>query len=408
MNQTTANWNSTRYVPQYQPETSKTLSQPKSLGGTPGAQGNVGTDCAKWIEQNQELYQSIMKGTSGLSQRDQAQFMDWYRYAYETAFGGSQWGDGMAQGGMGGMQPNPQSVPPGSKMGPLNNIVFNQEKGEFTYADGVAKPIDVLSDQFNLNLSVKAKVDIEKTTDTRIQPAATVYKVTIHDPASNPSDSVVFLSTDTKLDLKTLGGKGVTFHGGIENEKMADGSPRFTVGTFTATDATAAEGGQAEAMMDDKPMQGVADKTDPNTITYTPQYEGGTVDLYPTGGKNQTHVVNANANINCKPGDSANVQFSGSDVKITITHADGSTDTIHCKVGYMPTININKQFIRFNGKLATEAKAPEPFTSRVKVPSLLTGAPVQDPKFDGTIYADAQLSATALGSAVHVGGHTGK
>ncbi len=360
------------------------LGSSKSLGAAgnqptgAAGQGNVAGECARWIEQNVNLYNSIVSGTSGLSQQDQAQFMDWYRYAYQTAFGGGQagsdWGGGVyPQGQMGGMPG--QQLPPGAKMGANGNIFYNTGKGEFTYTERVAQPIDVSSDEFTLNVATTDKVDIEKTTDSRLKPAQEVYKVTIHDSSAkggDPQNTVIFLSPETKLNINTVNGKRVTFHGGIEKSTVEGGQPRFTVGTYT--EEATGENGMSGV---ESSVSGKEDPLKPGTFEYRlPIGEDGDIDFQALPGKTQTHVVWADANIKVANGDSAecSIDATTGEMTIKVTHAsDGTTDTYLMKKGFDAQLNIKKEYLTFNPP-SKDGKMPDAFKDRLKVPDLGAGS----------------------------------
>ena len=340
----------------------------------PGAQQDLSQACAEWIEQNYSYYEAIRNGTSPYTPAQQALIMDQFRYAFQTAYGSapldSGWGDNISTDGsvMAGRQGN---LPEGAKFGPRGEIYYNQGSGTFTYTQGLPNTIHVFSDEFTLNVSVKAKVDVTKTMDESLQPPEEVYKVRIQDPASLPAETILMISKDTRVNLNTLAGKNVTFHDDAEKSLLEDGKPRFVVGTYDG-EAMSGDGAQGP----EASMKGSADPKDPSILTYKPDFEGETVDFHALPGTNQTHVVYANANIACKPGDQADVHLDTAtgDLTVKVTHDDGSTDTYVIKKGYQANVNINKEYITFDGKAPEGGKVPTAFKDRIQVPQLASGS----------------------------------
>lgn len=361
-------------------------SNTKSLGGATNQNQAANADLGVWIEQAQtwfNWYQGVTAGTIPLkngekmpTQAEYAQMTEYYQWA--TGQGGATNWDPSA----GGQRAPIQAAPAGGKVGPLGNIVFNTEKAETDYQPSAA-PVDVLSDEFTLNVNQKVQdVVVEKTTDTRLNPATEVIKITVKDRFSVPAETVYFVQPDAKINVNTIGSKGVTQHG-TEALKLTDGAAQVTIGS--ASEPTADGVVQVEASMDGVEMKGVEDKTT-GQLTYKPKFDraDNKIDFFALPGKDQTHVVSANANIACTTGDKANVRIDASgNLVIEITHeADeknpaATKDTYIIKPGYdLSTLNINKANVTFTPG-STDGKIPVAIGARLAIPGMekATAAP---------------------------------
>jgi len=344
-----------------------TLTTHKSLGTTANpapaqapAGENLASQCMDWVNQNRSVYEAIVSGGSGLSQADQSQFMQYWSYAISTAHG-SNWNPAPVLGAQDPTMGQPQAnLPAGAKLGPMGNIVFNTEKAESTYAPS-NMPTDVLSDEFTLNVDSKVKdVSVEKTKDTRLNPATDVIKITVKDPFSAPSETTYFVQPEAKININTIGAKGVT-QKGTESLKLDDGSAQITVGKYSDADSSGSDTAESS-------MPGVEDKMNPGTLTYKPDFEGETIDFHSLPGKDQTHEVYANANISVRPGDKADATLeSTGDLKIVVSHDDGTKDTYEIKKGYNANININKAYMTFGSETRQDGKIPQDIAPRLKV-----------------------------------------
>jgi len=317
--------------------------------------GNVSAECADWLMQNRNVYESIVSGTSGFSQADQVQFMDYWNYASSTAQQNSQWGNGIENSSNG----------EGPKYGPNGNLIFNQETAETTYsANGM--PVDVLSDDFTLNVDEKVKnIDIEKTTDTRLQPPSEVIKITVYDPTSSPDHTTYFVNPDAKITINTIGGKGVTQHE-TDKLKLEDGSDQISIGSFQAPESTE-EGSNPPASIEGK-------KNAAGDYEYTAQGDD-TIDFWPSelGGKEKTrvHKVWGNSNIIVPGGFHADVQVSKDaggkvmETTVTIKDKDGNTtDVYKIQKGFTVDIQANEEYVKF-GSAAEGEGIPKDFSDSV-------------------------------------------
>jgi len=366
MNQTNTQYNNTNKALGYSPDydySSKALgtSTAKSLGGAAGSSSDMGS----WIEKAQAWftwYNGVMNGTVALqngeaapTQDDYAQMQQWYSYAT----GGSSWGNGMDASG-GAEAPAQQAVPAGAKIGPNGNIVFNKDSGEFTYTDGVDKPIDVLSPEFTLNVSSVAQVSVEKTKDTRYTPALDVYKVIINDPTSKPSQTTLFVSTDTKLTINTINGKNVTFNGGIENDTLPEdssspGSPVFTVGEYSSEGTGSTSGGEGWT-------GGTTEKVDDTHWVHTSQDPSDVIDFTPSTKvkEAQHHEIFGYANITVPADCTANWDYNEKHQwTLTVKDRDGKVIAdylIHTEMGSTANVNINIESLTIHGQKPTQMK----------------------------------------------------
>jgi len=339
----------------------------KNLGSSSQGTSAALQTPGQWIEQNQYIWDAIQNGTSGLSQQDIAQFTDWYKYAYQTAFGAGQnlagnWDPNVGANGAHAPQEN---LPSGAKLGPQYNIVFNGEKDETTYAASSHR-IDVLSDEFTLNVDQKVKsVDVEKTTDTALSPPSPVIKITVYDPSSSPDHTTYFVDADAKININTIGGKGVTQHG-TEILKTEDGSPQVNVGTYEKPESNDGSETPPASIPGKKNKDGVWEYTakGDETIDFNPQ------DLA-SDGKARFHDIYGNSNIILPGGDHAEVidtsvmtvnsiptPFGTFDIPVVkkgavlviIKDKQGKiTDIYSVAKGYKVDIQANKEYVSFNG-----------------------------------------------------------
>jgi len=368
------------------------------------SQQNGGQDINTWLGQARSWmswYQGIVSGEIKLqpgekapTQADYSQMQQWYQWATQSSSSGSNWDPNSGAGSIPGPTQG-MPLPQGAKQGPMGNVVFNTEKAETNYSPS-AMPIDVLSDQFTLNVDVKVKnVTTEKTTDSRLNPPTEVIKITVKDPSSVPSETVYFVQPEAKIKINTIGGKGVT-QNGTDTLKLTDGSAQISVGSYQASANSSDASGPAESS-----MPGVEDPLTPGTFTYKPEFEtGDKIDFFSKPGMNQTHLVFSDANITAKPGDSANATLGANgDLTIKVTHTDtpATSDTYVIKAGYNATLNINKEYITFDGKKVTDDKVPTSFGIRLKVPTLTGTAsapPPPPPVGIGNLYLDNYINSS--------------
>ncbi len=345
------------YAPVYG-NTAKTLAtQNKSLSKANEAQG--GASVVAWVENanNRSIYDSIMAGTSDLSQGDQQTFMQWWSWAMGqiqaassgfdplagSDFGGQFGGDPMAGDGL----------PEGAQPGPNGNAVFRTGTATTTYSP-TSMPIDVLSDEFTLNVDVKVQdVTVEKTMDTRLSPAEEVIKIIVKDPYSQPSETVYFVhEMDAKVKINTVGGDGVHVNGDI---------PNVTTGTYSEV----SQSDSTQSSIPGEPVKDAEGKAVDQSYYYEAQVgpDGiAAVNFSAQAGENETHYVVGAGNISIPLSSSANVEqgsfaspdgFTNFDFKVTVTHKDGSTDTFYLqdKKDFAHNINGLSENVKWNGQV---------------------------------------------------------
>jgi hypothetical protein len=319
-----------------------------------------GNDLALWIENNRYVYDGIMNGTSDLPPADQEQFMQWWGWAMGQ-IQGSGWDPTQgAQNSTGYPASNPgQVLPCGAEPGPNGNAVFRTGTAETIY-QATSMPVDVLSDEFTLNVPVKVQdITVEKTTDTRLNPPTEVIKITVKDPYSSPSETVYFIhEMDAKININTVGGEAedVTLNGDF---------PNLTIGNYEE-----ASEANPQASVEAEKIEGAE-----NAYYYTIAAVGDMIDFRPQPGDNEEHCVVGGANISI-PIDAAgvNVENSGPftgpdgnnyDYKVTVTHKDGSTDTFYLRDDAEFTHNLNalSGIIQFNGVALEGGNIPDGFDS---------------------------------------------
>ena len=324
---------------------SKTLSSATSKKDL----GAADTQMRAWIEDAQQYlswYQGVVAGEIKLqpgeelpSSDQMAQFQEWYQWA--TGGKVQQWDPSVQQPAN---FEDSNALPPGSKLGPMNNIVFNGETAQADY-QASKLPIDVLSDEFTLNVGVKAKVDVEATTDTRIKPETGVLKITIHDPSSTPSETVYFVNPEAKININTIGGKSVTQHG-TASLNLADGTPQITVGTYQATSTD----------VDSEANNPVGKKNAAGEMVYKGSSMEDVLDFHPQdsgkAGDLRTSIVFGNCNISLDVTDHVKVtkQSDGS-INVEVQHNDGSKDTsvdiYKIQKGFKLNLNANPTIISY-------------------------------------------------------------
>ena len=304
-----------------------------------------------WKEQNQALYLAIVGGRSELPESDQAQFMDWWNWANTQGGQSVNWGENdlLSDGAT-----EVPSIPAGAKPGPFGNAVFNSATAETNYIPS-SLPVDVLSDEFTLNIDVKVRdVQVDKTVDTRLNPPVEVIRITVNDPFSRPSCTVYFVQSEADININLIGGKGAELHGELPNVK---------IGSYSSPDSESAV--TAQSSLSGTPVEGEAD-----ALYYEVGSVDQTIDCHPSPGKNETHYLVGNAKISLPVSTTANAENSDNpayDYKITATHKDGSTDSYYVKKPFMTSINGVKGYVRFNGQAPKHEAVPAEFADTISL-----------------------------------------
>ncbi|MFO1464751.1 MAG: hypothetical protein U1F66_13370 [bacterium] len=335
----------------YSPTQTKNLQQP-------GAGGAANPELAGWYEQAYAYYNAVMSGAEARPDPTAWQgFLDQMQWAAgQLGYGGPQaggWNPGM--GGPGGPmgQQGPQSNQFGGMSGTMDNWVYTNEKSSIGFTgDGTH---DIWSNDTTINVApTSAKVTIEKTTDTRLQPNEQVVKITVTDPATG-TQAVYFVHnydpTKDKIKINTPDSASQV----VNNA----GDPNITTGKFTS-------GSTGGGTKPDASIEG--EVQDDGSIVYEPEFAGGTIDFWANPGENQTSIVYSDANISVKPSDNVTVSKPDAQGVITVlvTHKDGSTDTYKIQKGYKVQVNANAEYITFDGHPGTEG-VPSDMSDRVSL-----------------------------------------
>lgn len=351
------NWHSLCFIESYQEESFMTISNiasqsqvSKTLAAYPTANykalsgaGSVDPTVGAWVEENQDLYNQIMNGSSGLSQTDQGQFMEWWNWAMSSMNGASSdWGqddygmevvDGSGEGYDVGAAADPFGATPGAN----GNLVFTDSEVRVGFI-GEDRPYDVWATDFTLDVSsTAAKVTVEDTTDTRFNPPEAVKRITVTDKATGKTSVYYLHDTDasTKITINTPNGNNVS--GNIAG---------VTVGSYkkpTDVDPNAA------------PESNVTpEEIDGKLIVEAPI--GQTVELTPAAnGEDQIWEVYGSYNISARPSDHVLVKKTGDDTyTIEVKHRDGSKDTYLIQAGSEGNINATPANVTFTEALGTK------------------------------------------------------
>lgn len=307
------------YNADYSPSKALSTGKPKNLGGDPAL--------AAWVEQNRYVYDSIVNGTSDLSQSDQALFMDYWSFAMS----GLQQSWDPSMGAQGGQYPaQGQPLPPGAIPGAQGNAIYDQMDANIEHA-AYGQPIDIYSNNIVINSgSMMTTFTVEKTTDTRFNPPEEVTKIT----ASDGTCYIVHDGDDANITLKTP----------VEDMAAINGQPNVTWQQYTGPAAGGSETGQV--VNGPAPTKNDAGEWE---IEAASMDEVDTIDMKPTGsgveGSEETWRVWGHLNVSVAPSDKVQI-LDGADnagdggYRIVITHKDGSKDVIIAMPGTR-SINVN-------------------------------------------------------------------
>ncbi|MDL1872796.1 hypothetical protein FBR05_11430 [Deltaproteobacteria bacterium PRO3] len=344
---------------------SKNLTQP-------GAGAAANPELASWYEQAYAYYNAVMAGDPNTPKPDAQSwnnFMAQMQWAsQQLGYGGAQaWDPSMGggygpQGPMGPMgQQGPQSNQFGGMSGTMDNWVYTDENNTVGFTgDGTH---DLWGNNVVINVApTSASVTVENTTDTRFQPNEPVVKITVTDPATG-TQAVYFVH-----DYDPANGDKIKINTPNSTQQVTNNTgdtTSITTGKFTP-------GGAAGAgTKPDASIEGVVQED--GTILYEPEFAGGTIDFWANPGESQTHVVYSDANISTKPSDNVNITIDAAtgDLIVTVTHTTGehagTTDTYKIKKGYnLANINVNAEYITFNGNPMVDGEIPADFQERVQ------------------------------------------
>ena len=344
----------------------------KSLGQ--GAAAN--SELAAWYEQAYAYYNAVMAGDPNTPKPDAQAWNDFLAQmqwaAGQLGYGGAQsWDPSMGQGGPVGPM-GPQSNQFGGMTGTMDNWVYTDEKNNVGFTGNGTH--DLWGNDVTINVApTSADVTVETTTDTRFQPAETVVKITVTDPATG-TQAVYFVH-----DYDPANGDKIKINTPNSDQQVVNntGDPNITTGKFTG-------GTDGAGSKPDASIEGVVQED--GTILYEPEFAGGTVDFWANPGENQTHVVYSDANISVKPSDEVVVtQKPDGTIEVAVKHKDGSTDTYLVQKGYKVNVNANAEYIKFGTTPGTEG-VPAEMSERVT----LNGG-VNDATASGGVDAEAMI-----------------
>lgn len=167
---------------------------------------------AEWYEEASAYYNAVMSGATPRPPKGEwTEFINQMKWAHEQLYGRANWGDqGKGQNAFGG-------VP-----GPMNNWIYNEEAVRIAFV-GDSKPSDIWSNDVTLDVApLSAKVNVEITTDTRLNPPEEVIKIIVKDPATG-KESVYFIHDHHDAKIK------INVH---DKKQVIDQSGIVKVGTF--------------------------------------------------------------------------------------------------------------------------------------------------------------------------------
>ncbi|KAB2841387.1 hypothetical protein F9K50_04040, partial [bacterium] len=238
----------------------------KSLGQ--GAAAN--SELAAWYEQAYAYYNAVMAGDPNTPKPDAQAWNDFLAQmqwaAGQLGYGGAQsWDPSMGQGGPVGPM-GPQSNQFGGMTGTMDNWVYTDEKNNVGFTGNGTH--DLWGNDVTINVApTSADVTVETTTDTRFQPAETVVKITVTDPATG-TQAVYFVH-----DYDPANGDKIKINTPNSDQQVVNntGDPNITTGKFTG-------GTDGAGSKPDASIEGVVQED--GTILYEPEFAGGTVDFW--------------------------------------------------------------------------------------------------------------------------------
>lgn len=306
------------------------LPQAKSLGQN--------AELSQWIEEANAYYQAVINGTEKMPAPAR-----WNEFLTQL-----NWATGQLQPGW---EPDTVSAPQivsddgvgesdpfGGRTGPLNNLVYNEEKARIGFT-GNSQISDIWSDDVTIDVApLSASVTSEITVDTRFHPAEEVLKIIVKDPATG-TESVFMIHDrkDAKIRINTP-----------KESQLTSKAPAVTWGHFEeSTEAeTTAVGIQNEL----GEWEYEAASTEANEF----------VNFKSRGGEDQSHVVWGNTRITAKPSDHVNVaKNADGGFTVTVTHKDKSSDVYRVHKGFKVVLQANQEYVSFAGGAEGEALPAE-------------------------------------------------
>jgi hypothetical protein len=289
-------------------------SETKQLGG-------VNPELVQWYEEALPYWQAYQRGEVKISTGEAQQLAQWIQWAESqlrqssTAWG--EPGDGTESASRSGK-------------GAMENATYTKDQNILT-VDGKVAVSDVWGSTATLNVPPPCSVLFETTTDSRFNPAETVVKAVVTNPA-----------------LRAPNGQGarsvVFFHDGVKiscnASKTGNGESRVTDGTGTVVVGEFKEGGKQGA----KPESSIKGDYDAETNTYS--YDGtgqDAVKFSPVGdgqdGEVTTHLCECNSDITVKNTDRVYAYRQDGKFVYDVLHKNGSVDRFVAGPEY--SVNLN-------------------------------------------------------------------
>ncbi len=291
-----------------------------------GLGGNA--ELGAWLEQANQNYSAVMNGSE--PQPDPTawqQFLSYLQWAQQQMNNPSEAWDPMAGqndplGGTGAQEGDPF----GGQTGTNGNTVYTDPQAKVGFVG--AGNFDVYSFDFTLDVApTSAQVTIEKTTDTRIQPAEDVIKITVLDKATG-AEAVYFLhniSDINSIQVNTPNGLHVT---------DLTGDSRVQIGEFV--EGAAGQGGgipeNAQIDGDNATYDGVA---------------GQVLDFSPPFGGIPNHTIYSDVNISGRNSDLFLVEKTGDGYRVTVTDLEGKKTVFTVPEGFKLNINAHAPNVTF-------------------------------------------------------------
>lgn len=321
----------------------------------------------RWYEEAYAYYNAVMAGTERPDPAAWQGFLDQMKWAAgQLGYQAPGAWDPMA--GVGGHSFSDPAIPSqnqfGGILGPMGSYTYTDTKARVGFTgDGVH---DIWSNDVTLEVaSLSAKVTAEVTQDTRLNPAETVIKVVVADPATG-TEAVYFIHDfeDAQVRIHTLNG-----------ELALDSTEgRVFVGTYDPKAALAAPESSLEGEL----------QADGRTTIY--EAGGGEIIYFRSqGGHDEVHDIYGNADITVKGSDHVQVLALSVDEEgrvneaiVVVTHRDGTKDEYRIHKGYKVNLNASSEYVSYGslfgiGEEGREEGVPEAFANIFSLNGIPTG-----------------------------------
>ena len=312
------------------------VSQAKTLGSSQAKALGADPALAQWYQEAYAYYQQVSSGAAAMP--DQAawnEFLTQMNWAYEQLHGsswdGGQWGNGDPWGPEGEDFGASQgySDPYGGMVGTSGNLIHNTATADIGLLGGVTR--EIWSNEINVHIpSLSAQVEAVLTQDESVQPAQTVLKIQVTDPATGQTDTyIVHDYEDAKINVFTP-----------TQQQLKDSSGLIQWKEFTEGPETNVQEGVSEPVETLEDGTYSVEATGSSPIDFTPPYD-------PENTEAETWDLYGDFNLNLRPSDKVRVaEGSPNDpdgYTVTITRKNGQVITIHTHAGYQGNINGNER-----------------------------------------------------------------